>query len=308
MQHYWSLDDVHLDGAWLTVGSFDGVHLGHQSIVRTLVAGSKGEKLPAVLLTFHPHPAVVLNKRKNAYYITLPEERAMLLGDLGVDVVITHLFNEAVASMTARQFVEQLTYHLKFTQIIIGENFALGKDREGDITTLRRLGKEFGFKVTAIPPVINGDEIVSSSRIRSRLSEGDVRSAARLLGRPFRMTGQVVHGDARGKTIGIPTANLEVDPDRAFPRMGVYATRALVKGESWIAVANVGYRPTFESGQADPRVEVHILDFNSDLYGQTINLDFIDYLREEQKFSSIQALIQQIAIDISKARSILAGV
>ena len=305
MQHFWSLDDLYLYCAWLTIGSFDGVHLGHQAIIRELVSGAKPEKAQTALLTFHPHPAVVLNKRKAAYYLTSPEERATLVGDLGVDVVITHPFNPSIAGLSAKQFIQYLKEHLAFTRMVVGNNFALGRDREGDIPTLRRLGQELGYTVMAIDPVVNGEEIVSSSRIRARLAEGDVQSASRLLGRPFRIGGTVKHGDARGRTIGIPTANLDVWSERAFPKSGVYACRALVEGTYWNAVANVGVRPTFESVQILPQVEAHLLDFDGDLYGQDVALDFIHYLREEIKFPNVQALLDQIYQDIGLARLML---
>ena len=305
MQHFWSLDDLYLDCAWLTIGSFDGVHLGHQAIIRELVSGAKPEHAQTALLTFHPHPAVVLNKRKAANYLTSPEERAVLVGELGVDVVITHPFDPSVAALSAQQFIQYLKEHLAFTRMVVGNNFALGRDRAGDIPTLRRLGQKLGYTLMAIDPVVNGEETVSSSRIRTRLAEGDVKSASRLLGRPFRMSGAVVHGDARGRTIGIPTANLDVWSERAFPKSGVYACRALVDGTYWNAVANVGVRPTFESDQTLVQVEAHLLNFEGDLYGQVVALDFIQYLREERKFPNIQALLDQIHQDIGHARLML---
>ncbi|OGO27735.1 MAG: riboflavin biosynthesis protein RibF [Chloroflexi bacterium RBG_16_52_11] len=307
MQHYLSLDGVYLECAWLTIGSFDGVHLGHQAIVRELVAGAKREGASSALLTFHPHPAVILNKRKVANYLTSPEERANLVGELGVDIVITHPFNQDVAAMSARDFIEHLKTHLGFTRMVVGVNFGLGRDREGDIPTLSRLGEELGYSIKTIDPVLNGDEIVSSSRIRARLVEGDVQSSGRLLGRPFRMSGVIVHGDARGKTIGVPTANLDVWSERAFPKSGVYACRALIDGTFWNAVTNVGVRPTFETHLTMPQVEAHLLDFEGDLYGRHVALDFIQYLRDEHKFPNVQALIDQIHQDINRARLILSG-
>jgi len=307
MQHLLSLDGVFLECAWLTIGSFDGVHLGHQAIVRELVAGAKQESASSALLTFHPHPAVVLNKRKAANYLTSPEERANLVGELGVDVVVTHPFNKDVASMSARQFIEYLKAHLGFTRMVVGVNFGLGRDREGDIPTLRRLGEELGYSIKTIDPVLNGDEIVSSSRIRARLVEGDVQSSGRLLGRPFRMSGVIVHGDARGKTIGVPTANLDVWPERAFPKSGVYACRAFSDSTYWNAVTNVGVRPTFETHVTTPQVEAHLLDFEGDLYGRYVALDFIQYLREEHKFPNVNALIDQIHQDITQARLMLSA-
>ncbi|MGE5223615.1 MAG: riboflavin biosynthesis protein RibF, partial [Omnitrophica WOR_2 bacterium] len=283
------MDPIQLHNAWLTIGSFDGVHRGHQEIIRRLTAGAHAVGVPAVVLTFHPHPASVLGKRKDAFYLSTPEERADLLGALGVDVVITHPFNKQVASMGAREFMDSIDTHLHLQKLWVGHDFALGRGREGDIPTLRRIGQELGYQVEEIPPIRVDGEIISSSLIRSLLGSGDVEQAGSLLGRPYRLSGRVVPGDGRGRLIGVPTANLSIWSELMLPRAGVYVNLATIQGKTWKAVTNVGVRPTFETQPVPPRVEAHILDFNEDLYGQEIHLDFISRLRDELRFSSVQA-------------------
>jgi riboflavin kinase/FMN adenylyltransferase len=304
MEHHRSIDGLHLQSSWVTIGTFDGIHLGHQAIVRRLVEGAKQAGNPSVVITFHPHPAVILKKRAHSFYLTDPDERAELLGDLGVDVVVSYPFTAQVAEMTAREFIDHLYAHLGFNQLIVGFNFALGKGRQGDVPTLSRFGEEIGFSVQAITPVTNGGEVVSSSQIRTRLAEGDVERVERYLGRPYRLSGAVVPGDGRGRLIGIPTANISVWEERALPKAGVYVCIANALGKKWSSVANVGYRPTFESAPVQPRVEAHILDFKQNLYGETVTLDFVQRLRDEKKFDSVDTLIDQIHKDIARTRQV----
>jgi riboflavin kinase/FMN adenylyltransferase len=305
MRHYWSLEAVHLENAWLTIGSFDGVHRGHQKIIRKLTTGAHTAGSPAVVVAFFPHPAVVLRKRQELFYITSPQERAEIMGNLGVDVVITHPFNHEIANMDARQFLTELKTHLVISHLWVGYDFALGRNREGNVPTLRKLGKELGYKLHVVKPVQDQNGYVSSSLIRKKLSEGDIHSVNQLLGRPFRMDGSVIHGDARGRALGIPTANLEVWPEHALPRAGVYVCRAYVGRESWGALTNVGIRPTFENQPVSQLVEAHLLDFDRDIYGQSIRLEFIARLRDEQRFPNVQALVAQIQNDILQGRAIL---
>jgi riboflavin kinase / FMN adenylyltransferase len=304
MQHYWSVDGLHLQSSWITIGTFDGIHLGHQAIVRQLVDGARRDGSPSVVITFHPHPAVILKKRTHSFYLTNPDERAELLGDLGVDVVVSYPFTSQVAEMSAREFVDHLFSHLSFNKLIVGFNFALGKDRQGDVATLSRFGDEYGFSVQPVSPVTNGGEIVSSSQIRTDLAEGNVARVARFLGRPYRLSGAVVPGDGRGRLIGIPTANIAVWEERALPKAGVYVCIANALGQNWSSVANVGYRPTFVSAPVQPRVEAHLLDFGQNLYGETISLDFMQRLRDEQKFDSAEKLVGQIHQDITRTRQV----
>lgn len=305
MLHYWSLQDVNLKSSWLTIGSFDGVHLGHQEIVGKLTAGAHASGVPAVVLTFYPHPAVVLGKRNNTFYLTTPEERASLLGNLGVDMVITHPFNREIAELTAYQFMSYLVEHLSPSRLWVGYDFALGRGREGDVTTLQQLGQELGYLVEVMQPVRLEEEVISSSRVRALILEGEVRKAAELLGRPYRVSGRVVPGDGRGRTIGIPTANLSLWEHLVIPKTGVYACKAVVNSQEYGAVTNIGVRPTFKSDSPSPTVEVHILDFDKDLYGNHVHLDFIDRLRGERRFSGVSALVEQIHRDIDITREIL---
>lgn len=302
MPHYHSLEELNLRNTWLTIGSFDGVHLGHQAIVRRLSRGAHEAGSLAVVLTFHPHPAIVLGKRQDPFYLTSSEERAALLQAYGADVVITYPFDRAVAATSASDFMSKLKVHLGVIHLLVGPDFAMGRNREGNVPKLRELGEVFDYTLEVMPPVKISGEVVSSSRIRAFLSEGEVDAAARLLGRPYRVSGRVITGDGRGRSIGIPTANLEVWAERSLPKAGVYVCHAFVDGKPWRAVTNVGFRPTFESGPVSPRVETHILDFLDPIYEQEIQLDFLSRLRDEQRFPSVQALVEQIHRDIQQTR------
>ena len=313
MQHVRSLDHVSLEDAWLTIGTFDGVHRGHQEIIHNLTGGAHAAGAPTVVLTFDPHPVAVLRPDKAPLTLTSVDERAALFGQLGVDLVITHPFNRELAALSARDFLTRIKEHLGFTHFWVGYDFAMGHNREGDIPALRQLGKELDYQLHVVEPVNFGGKTVSSSKIRTLLAEGNVQEASDLLGRPYQLAGQVVEGAKRGRTIGIPTANLAVDEQHAVPGRGVYATWALVNPSPYVgagrsrvdAVTNIGLRPTFENGPVRPSVEAHLLDFSGDLYGQVIQLEFITRLREERKFSGVEALVQQIEQDIVEAREIL---
>ena len=307
MQHFWSLDGVHLVGAWLTIGSFDGVHLGHQRVVRELAAGAHKKGAPAVVLTFYPHPATVLRGYDYPFYLTTPEERANLLGQLGIDIVITHPFDENVAGTSARDFISSLHSHLNIQHLRVGHDFALGKDRGGNAEALKKLGLEMGYTLKRTEPLIVDDDVVSSSRIRFVLGAGQVDEAARLLGRNFSVAGKVELGDQRGITLGFPTANLAIWPEQAIPAAGVYVCRAEVQGQTWGAVTNIGVRPTFEFQSVPPRVEAHLLDFEGDIYGEPLRLEFLSRLRGEQRFPNVEALVAQIRLDSQKARQMLAS-
>ncbi|MFQ5615398.1 MAG: bifunctional riboflavin kinase/FAD synthetase [Anaerolineales bacterium] len=307
MQHFRSLEKIHLQDAWLTIGSFDGVHRGHQKILQKLTTGARSAGAPVVVLTFDPHPIVVLRPEKPPSFLTTPQEKARLLGKLGVDIVVIHPFDREVASHSARAFLSRLKAHLNFTQFWVGYDFAMGQNREGDIPALRRLGAEMGYELKVISPVEVDGQVISSSQIRALLTGGQVREAFGLLGRPYRVGGMVIEGAKRGHTIGIPTANLDIEASRVVPYRGVYVCQAHVNGQAWDAVANIGIRPTFESDPDIPSVEAHLLDFSGDdLYGKVVQLDFITRLRGEQKFPNVQTLIEQIHTDIARAREILA--
>jgi len=305
MQHIHDLGSIHLDGCGLTIGSFDGVHLGHQSLVLSMVTHANTAGLPSVVLTFYPHPSAVLRGRRPTFYINSPEEKAILLGDLGVDYVITQRFDHKLSQVSADAFLDMLQIHTGFSHFWVGEDFALGHEREGDHHFLETASANRKFQLHFVPPILLGEEVVSSTRIRQALRAGDVASVATYLGRTFTILGEVVAGSNRGKRLGFPTANLRVLEERAYPRSGVYACIAEVVGRHWPAVTNIGVRPTFEETQGVDTIETHLLDFNHDLYRQEMRLAFIDRLRDEQRFSSPEALIAQIQTDIRRAREIL---
>jgi riboflavin kinase/FMN adenylyltransferase len=305
MQHYWSLQNLDLRGSWLTIGSFDGVHLGHLTLLKELISGAHAEGLSAVVLTFHPHPAVVLNKRKDFSYLSSPEGKVGLLDRAGVDVVITHPFSLQVAQISARDFIQKLVVNLKMRHLCVGHDFALGRGREGDLPALTRLGGELGYSISVVEPVMLDGLVVSSSRVRQALLVGDVELAHRLLGRPYKIIGEVVHGDSRGRSLGFPTANLEVWADRTLPKPGVYACWATIEGKDYPAVTNVGFRPTFDNQPLRPRVEAFLLDFDDDLYRRTMRLSFMRRLRDEVRFNDIQALIDQMHRDVQVGRQVL---
>ncbi len=305
MQQYQSLEQLPSPDSWLTIGSFDGVHRGHQEIIGKLVSGAHADGARSVVLTFFPHPSEVLRGQNGPFYLTTPEERASLLGKLGVDVVITLPFTHELANIPAADFVAELKRKLLLKRLLVGYNFTLGRNREGDVPTLQRLGDLYDYSLEVFQPITLDGEIISSSLIRSRLASGDVRGAAELLDRLYCVAGTVVPGDARGRQIGIPTANLAIWPKWILPANGVYAAWANVEGEGHAAVVNIGQRPTFENAPVPIRLEAHLLDFDRDLYGQEIGIEFVERLRDEQRFPSIDALIAQIHKDIGTARGIL---
>ncbi|MDD5467398.1 MAG: bifunctional riboflavin kinase/FAD synthetase [Anaerolineales bacterium] len=306
MLYYTSIDAVSLKDVWLSIGSFDGVHLGHQEVLKTLTQGAHAQGVQAVILTFYPHPAVVLGRRKDPFYLTTQDEKVALLTAGGVDVVIIQPFDLQLAQTTAHDFMARLHASLGLKHLVVGYDFALGRNREGNVQRLVELGDEFSYQVHVMSPFMLGGEPVSSSRIRKLLVDGNVDQIEALLSRPFRLSGNVVPGDGRGHKLGFPTANLEVWAERAIPASGVYVCRAYVDGAMWGAVTNVGFRPTFDARLDRPIIETHLLGYNQDLYGKSVQLEFIERLRAEKRFSSVDELIDQVNQDIATARERLA--
>jgi riboflavin kinase/FMN adenylyltransferase len=308
LHHYHSLDDIHLDDAWLTIGIFDGVHRGHQEILRPLVSEAHSAGQVAAVLTFNPHPAVVLGGKTDFKCLTTPDERAALLGVFGVDVVITQTFDNDLADHTAVDFMRRLSRSLGLRHLFIGYDTALGRGREGDANRLTEIGKELGYSVQVIPALKDQAGIISSTRIRAAVAAGNVAAAASGMGRYYSMTGQVVHGDGRGHTLNLPTANIHIPAGKVLPAYGIYACRAWVDGQSHPAATSIGIRPTFYKDEIPaPTIEAHLLDFDRNLYGQDVTLEFVEYLRPEEKYPSIQALMKQIQKDIAQTRRIIRG-
>ena len=305
MLHVRSLEDVSLQNSWLTIGVFDGVHRGHQAILKGLAAGAHANGASAVVLTFHPHPGVVLGKRADLKYLSLPGEKASLLAALGVDVVVTLPFDTQVAALSAEDFMRRIQAHLNVKKLSVGYDFALGRGRKGDVNFLTGLGEEIGYTVQTFGPVTNGRGIISSSHIRAYLAAGRVDEAKQALGHPYALHGLVIHGDGRGRKINIPTANIEVSTEKAIPANGVYACRATIGNAEYAAVTNIGIRPTFTPDKEQANIETHLLDFQGNLYDQDLGLEFVFRLRNEQKFDSVDALLAQIRVDITRAKDLL---
>ena len=305
MQHFQSLDLVKLKQSWLTIGSFDGVHLGHQQILKQLVNGARAAQSPSVVVTFFPHPAVVLGKGTNGGYLSTPEERAELLGACGVDVVITLPFTRELAALSALDFMNRLQGRLDISHLLVGYDFALGRGREGNVERLREIGNELGYQLEMLEPVELGGMPVSSSQIRRLVHSGDVEAAARLLGRRYMVEGMVVHGNGRGKALGFPTANLETWEERVMPAFGVYATWAWVDRIRHPSVSSFGLRPTFQSDAPAPQLEAYLMNYSGDLYGKNIRLEFVAYLRPELRFETVDALIEQMNRDTIQSLEVL---
>ncbi|MGD2206527.1 MAG: riboflavin biosynthesis protein RibF, partial [Anaerolineae bacterium] len=295
----------------LTIGAFDGVHLGHQVLIRGVVARARKTDRLAALITFHPHPAVVLAWDRAPRYLTTPGEKVALLEKLGMDLVVLLPFDREVADTPASDFMEQVVAYLRIRELWVGADFALGRGREGDVPRLQELGRDLGYSIRVCEPVRIGGEVVSSSRIRALLAEGRVAEAARLLGHYPSLSGKVVMGAERGHSLGFPTANLEVRPERAVPANGVYAVFALLGTQRYPAVANVGVRPSFNNpltGTESPRtIETHIFDFDQDIYGCDLVVEFVVRLRDERRFKDIDGLVAQIERDGVEAKHILSG-
>lgn len=289
----------------LALGSFDGVHLGHQEVLRQMAAAAQAQGMRTAVLTFFPHPRQVLRGLEGPYYITTLADRVRLLAELGMELIITQPFTQDVRHTRAEAFVSQLLDHLDVRQLW-GGNFAFGYKREGDVPFLRRLGAERGFTVQLVSAMAEvGGESVSSSRVRRALTAGAVAEVNACLGRPFHVSGEVVYGDQRGRTIGFPTANLDAWEELLLPANGVYATYAWVGERRYAAATNVGIRPTVNGRGVT--VEAHLLDFSGDLYGQTLRVQFMERVRAEKKFAGLAELQAQIQSDVAAIRGLLTG-
>ena len=291
--------------AALTVGIFDGVHRGHQALMQRLREDARRAGLAAGAVTLHPHPRQVIDPSVRIQYLTSLEERLDLLRGLGLDFVAPVTFTSELALTDARDFVRLLHEELHLATLVIGPDFALGRGRGGDPAALQALGRELGFTVDVIDLLRDDAHKISSSDLRRALADGDIAHVNALLGRRFALHGPVVRGFERGRSIGVPTANIAVGADRALPATGVYATLARVEGALRPSVTNIGVRPTFADSSA-LSVECHILDYDGDLYDQDLRIELATRLRGEMKFSGVEALVAQMRCDMEAARKALA--
>jgi len=294
-----------IEQSWATIGAFDGVHGGHKTLFSKLVDGAHQAGLKAVAITFDPLPALFFDRIKTGQVLTIQKERVSLIRSLGVDEIIVLNFDKFLADVEAFPFMEQVKKAIGLEKLLAGPNSAIGKDQAGSVSMLKEIGHKLDFVVEVVPPVRHGQEIISSSNIRKLLKGGDVTRANQFLGRPYTISGRVVHGEHRGSKIGIPTANLSIPTEQLLPATGVYATLAQVGSKTYLSVTNVGIRPTFENPLASPRVEPHLLDTNESFYGKTLKLAFIEFLRPEVRFPDAKALVEQIRQDIDRTRELL---
>jgi len=287
----------------LTIGVFDGVHLGHKYLLSQLTKHARQQNLLTGVVTFRQHPQEVLSPQARLPFLTDLTERVHLLKNEGVEAIITLSFTSELAQLSARQFVSLLKRYLRMRGLVIGPDFTLGRNREGDTNSLRTLGQDMNFTVTVIPPIMINGEVVSSTAIRNALADGDMKRVLNLAGRPFSLKGRVTSGAGRGLKLGFPTANLDMNPEQALPADGVYATWAYIDDKAYQSVTNVGKCPTF--GGSQRTVEVYVLDYHNDLYGHNLKIDIMERLRSEKKFDTTDELKKQIAEDIKQGRAIL---
>lgn len=290
----------------LTIGNFDGVHLGHQRIFQRVKekAGEIGGQ--SIVYTFEPHPVELLAPERKPLLVTPSREKLRLIEEQGIDIAICANFSQKFASQTPEEFVKNILYdQIKIRQLFVGHDYTFGKDRRGNIAMLRDLGKKLGFNVEVVEAVRVAGAVVSSTRIREFIQKGEMPEAAKMLGRNYPLSGKVIHGHGRGsKQLGFPTANLK--PEGAlFPKPGIYATWTYHEGKKYAGVANLGWNPTFHDQKFS--IEVHILNFDRDIYGQALRVEFVERLRDEITFRGPEELVAQIKKDISQAKSILKG-
>jgi riboflavin kinase/FMN adenylyltransferase len=288
-----------------TVGMFDGVHRGHRMLFEKVFESARELNARSAVVTFDPHPLDVLAPDKAPCMLTTLAQRLALFDEAGFDIALVLPFNKELAALSPDEFAKAaLVDGLHVKKILVGEDFRFGHDRAGDVGTLHEIGEKDGFVAEAVPLLGDVESKISSSVIRRRLDDGNVEGVAKLLGRNWRLAGEVVEGDKRGRTLGFPTANIKPHPRSCLPGLGVYAGFWVWRGDRLPAAINVGVRPTFKENDP-PLCEVFVLDFDGDLYGETGEVEFVAFLRPEEKFDSVDALIAQMHADVARARDLL---
>ena len=290
---------------FLAIGVFDGVHRGHQAVISTSANHARPENGTPVVVTFDPHPEKILRPEAAPHLLTATQHKIALIRDIGVAHLLVIHFDKQFAATPPQDFVGQLITHSKpLREICVGHEWSFGKDRAGNLDLLKRLGARFNFNVVGIAPVKVNGAVVSSTAVRHAIEGGDFAKAAEMLGREYTILGTVGHGDNLGKKIGFPTANLSAHSEQ-FPPNGVYLAEARIADMLYHGVVNLGFRPTVSSGKSERVLEIHLLDFNREIYGDDVEVRFVQYLRPEKKFENVDALVRQIRLDISQARELL---
>jgi len=293
-------------GTVVTVGTFDGVHRGHQAVLREVCARAEATGRRSVLLTFHPHPLKIVRPEHAPPLLTTPLEKKEILAETGLKYAVFVAFTPALSRFEPERFVrEVLVERVGVSELVIGYDHGFGRGRSGGTDTLRRLGREIGFGVDVVEPVTTDEDAVSSTSIREAIQDGDLETATRGLGRPYSMRGVVVRRDGRGKDLGFPTANLKVSGgEKLVPPAGIYAARGVLRKGTFDGALHIGPRPTFRG--SPPTVELHLMNFDGDLYGETVRVDFVRRLREVRPFATAAALVKQMEADVEEARRVLA--
>ncbi len=287
----------------VAIGNFDGVHLGHRSLLALALAKARELGLQATALTFRPHPLKLLFPERRVFLITSYKRKADLIAACDIDNLVIAPFDHQFANLTAHDFVEKvLVQHLGAARVVVGDNYTFGRNRKGSLSMLQALGRDWGFEVVVAPPYLLDGELVSSTKVREAIMQGEIERASRFLGRPCAIVGRVGRGKGRGRGLGFPTANL-VSEIELYPKEGVYAVWVEYQGERYMGVVNIGYNPTF--ADTGLTVEAHILDFDQDLYGQELKIIFVKHLRSEKTCSGIEELRRLIAADVNQARDLL---
>jgi riboflavin kinase/FMN adenylyltransferase len=292
-------------GASVAIGNFDGVHRGHRALIREAKTEARAKRVPSAAMVFEPHPREFFHPNEVQFRLTTLKRKLTIFEKLGLDLVFVEPFDAELAALTAEAFIERvLVAGLGATHVVIGYDFYFGHKRGGNPELMVRAGEELGFGVTVMPPIAEDGEVFSSTAVRLRLAQGDVNGVTRMLGEPWRVSGRVIGGAKRGTGMGFPTANLPM-PKGTTLGHGIYAVRAHLDGVAHDAAAYLGTRPTFDDGQ--PVLEVFLFDFNGDIYGREIEIEFVDFIRGDRRFRSVEELVAQMEADIAKAKAVLSG-
>jgi riboflavin kinase/FMN adenylyltransferase len=294
-------------GAVVTVGTFDGVHRGHWAVLDEIRRRARTTGARSILVTFHPHPLTIVRPEAAPPLLTTPTEKKEILAESGLDYAVFLTFGKELAAMAPDRFVREiLVGRLGVSELVIGYDHGFGKGRAGSVDTLRAIGAELGFAVDVVPPVSAGEEPVSSTRIRRAVAAGELEKASSALGRPYSLRGLVVKGDGRGRTLGFPTANLALTGNgKLIPPPGIYAVRGALRSGMYGGALHLGPRPTFRG--SPPTIELHLMDFDGDIYGEEVRVDFIRRIRDVQPFQTVEALVRQMSADVAEARRILSA-
>lgn len=286
-----------------TIGTFDGIHIGHQKILNSLVRFAKENSLKSVVITFDPHPRKIINKKNSIGLINTIEEKKEKLKTLGIDYLIVQKFDEKFSDTEANKFVEILKNNINIEKLIVGYDHRFGKNRNADINDLKKYGKELNFEVIEIDALEVEEVNISSTKIRSAIKDGNIGLANSYLGYNFFLNGEVVKGHSRGKELGFPTANLKIDKDKIIPKNGVYLVKSKIDHQDIYGMMNIGYNPTFNN--KSKKIETHFFNLNKNLYGKIIKIELLEYIREEKRFETVDDLIQRLKLDREKCLKLI---